>query len=452
MIFLGCGCMWSCIRPSGRQCASGLSLLFSDRRAFTRSAAHGSIGRPSLNPEPMFLNVAFGGVPGGSSGGGPPLGPPFGPPGPPFGHRAARSAAAAGPAKIPDSREIGMAIGRLGRGRVELRLAVGRARDSGGGVIRPLGVRSQREQSPPRTDSARSSWESLPQYFIACRRSQALGADRVAVPSSAYTSNLEGCGGAAGAPERRHRATPPASASHHAATRRLRRSAGDRDVLFAVQHERHRRTHLREARGDVHELVAIVGAINDEPGVDAREHQIPGGGKRPALVKSCGKSSPAFLCCDRIPGDQDISAPFRPDRGRRRRGRTASSHRHRPVHPLHRRLLREPAVAARGRGESPPSSAYTSIRDGCGGAAGAAAGGGAAPRPAATAGSSRVPAPRVLHLHLQLRRRDRRQPVRYPYSSGRVRPDRCPSAEARNQDSPGTCSRRRWCSEYRPGP
>src|SRR5438552_14266418 len=72
----------------GRQCASGLSLLFSARRAFTRSEAQGSIGRPSLNPEPTFLNEALGGVPGGSSGGGAPLGgppplAPLGPPGPP---------------------------------------------------------------------------------------------------------------------------------------------------------------------------------------------------------------------------------------------------------------------------------------------------------------------------------------------------------------------------------
>jgi hypothetical protein len=49
----------------------------------------------------------------------------------------------------------------------------------------------------------------------------------------------------------------------------------------------------------------------------------------------------------------------------------------------------------------------------------------------------------------QLRRRER---PRYPCSSGPVHPVRYRYSWARNQDSPGMCSRRRWCSEYRPSP
>src|SRR5262245_60413204 len=56
--------------PIGKQCASGLSLLLSAMRFFTRSAAHVCRGRPSLNPAPTLRNVATGGVPGGGGGGG----------------------------------------------------------------------------------------------------------------------------------------------------------------------------------------------------------------------------------------------------------------------------------------------------------------------------------------------------------------------------------------------
>src|SRR5580704_11296462 len=82
--------MCSCMSPSGKQCASGLSLLFSALRLVKRSAAHGNKGRPSLNPCPMFLKLATGGPEGGGGGGaagasagGCPLGPPFCPPRPP---------------------------------------------------------------------------------------------------------------------------------------------------------------------------------------------------------------------------------------------------------------------------------------------------------------------------------------------------------------------------------
>src|ERR1700730_15106711 len=58
------------MRPRGRQCASGLSLLFSAMRCFNSPAAHGVNGRPSLNPAPMLKNVAAGGPLEGGSGGG----------------------------------------------------------------------------------------------------------------------------------------------------------------------------------------------------------------------------------------------------------------------------------------------------------------------------------------------------------------------------------------------
>src|SRR5437016_6708905 len=58
--------------PMGRQCASGLSLLLSAIRFFSRSAAHGVSGNPSLKVEPMFRNVASGGPEEGWGGGGAP--------------------------------------------------------------------------------------------------------------------------------------------------------------------------------------------------------------------------------------------------------------------------------------------------------------------------------------------------------------------------------------------
>ena len=49
------------MKPIGRQCASGLSLLLSAMRFFTRAAALGCKGRPALNPAPTSRNVAAGG-------------------------------------------------------------------------------------------------------------------------------------------------------------------------------------------------------------------------------------------------------------------------------------------------------------------------------------------------------------------------------------------------------
>ena len=56
MILRGCGCVCSCMSPSGRQWASGLSLLLSAIRVFSSSAAHGWNGRPPGTPDPMLKN------------------------------------------------------------------------------------------------------------------------------------------------------------------------------------------------------------------------------------------------------------------------------------------------------------------------------------------------------------------------------------------------------------
>src|SRR5436309_4144198 len=73
------------MKPIGRQCASGLSLLLSAIRFFTSSAAQGCKGRPSLKPAPTSRNVAAatpsaGVVAGGLGGGGPAVGAPAAPP------------------------------------------------------------------------------------------------------------------------------------------------------------------------------------------------------------------------------------------------------------------------------------------------------------------------------------------------------------------------------------
>src|ERR1700686_1163784 len=54
----------------GRQWASGLSLLFSDFRLFSTSAAHGCSGSPSFMLAPILKNVASGGPSDGGGGGG----------------------------------------------------------------------------------------------------------------------------------------------------------------------------------------------------------------------------------------------------------------------------------------------------------------------------------------------------------------------------------------------
>src|SRR6478609_5099043 len=70
MIFRGCGCMCNCVSPSGRQCASGLSLLPSAVRFARSSFAHGVNGNPSLTAAPMLKNAPSGGALGSAAGGG----------------------------------------------------------------------------------------------------------------------------------------------------------------------------------------------------------------------------------------------------------------------------------------------------------------------------------------------------------------------------------------------
>ena len=48
--------MWNCIRPIGRQCASGLSLLFFSTRSFFSAVAQGVNGRPPFSVEPISKN------------------------------------------------------------------------------------------------------------------------------------------------------------------------------------------------------------------------------------------------------------------------------------------------------------------------------------------------------------------------------------------------------------
>src|ERR1700687_3113037 len=67
------------MRPIGRQCASGLSLLFAARRAFTSSAAHGCSGRPSLTFAPTSRNVVTGGPAENEGAGAASVPPPAGP-------------------------------------------------------------------------------------------------------------------------------------------------------------------------------------------------------------------------------------------------------------------------------------------------------------------------------------------------------------------------------------
>src|SRR5688572_5213332 len=61
-ILRGCECVCSCRKPSGRQCASGLSIELSAMRFFFSSAAHGVSGRPPGMLRPMSTKVASGGA------------------------------------------------------------------------------------------------------------------------------------------------------------------------------------------------------------------------------------------------------------------------------------------------------------------------------------------------------------------------------------------------------
>jgi hypothetical protein len=61
MILRGCPCMWNCVRPIGKQSASGLSLEFKAFRCFLSSAAQVVNGRPPGILAPSSKKVAIGG-------------------------------------------------------------------------------------------------------------------------------------------------------------------------------------------------------------------------------------------------------------------------------------------------------------------------------------------------------------------------------------------------------
>src|SRR5512138_1719002 len=60
-ILRGCECVCSCMNPSGRQCASGLSFESFAMRCLRSSAAHGVNGNPPSKPCPTLKNLASGG-------------------------------------------------------------------------------------------------------------------------------------------------------------------------------------------------------------------------------------------------------------------------------------------------------------------------------------------------------------------------------------------------------
>ena len=70
MILRGWPCVWNCVRPIGRQFASGLSLSFNAIRCFFSSAAHGVSGRPPGTFAPISQKAAIGGEFGSAGGAG----------------------------------------------------------------------------------------------------------------------------------------------------------------------------------------------------------------------------------------------------------------------------------------------------------------------------------------------------------------------------------------------
>src|SRR5262252_3101721 len=59
IILRGSGCRCSCMLPSGRQCASGLSFAPSAARLFRSSRAHGWYGKPPCTSVPRSKNAAM---------------------------------------------------------------------------------------------------------------------------------------------------------------------------------------------------------------------------------------------------------------------------------------------------------------------------------------------------------------------------------------------------------
>ncbi len=103
----------------------------------------------------------------------------------------------------------------------------------------------------------------------------------------------------------------------------LRGSAGDDDILFTVEHERHRRSCLRQARLQIEKLFTSVGAIRQETVVHAGKDEISCGRQAAALIEAGGQSSPFLFLGDGIPRHQNIPATGRTDCRHTRRLRTA---------------------------------------------------------------------------------------------------------------------------------
>src|SRR5579872_1354960 len=77
-----------------------------------------------------------------------------------------------------------------------------------------------------------------------------------------------------------------------------------RDILFAVEHVRHRRTHApAKARLDLENLFALIGGVSHQPPIrDHLEDQVPARRDRSAAASATGWGPPAFLLIHRIPG------------------------------------------------------------------------------------------------------------------------------------------------------
>src|SRR5580704_7787682 len=99
-----------------------------------------------------------------------------------------------------------------------------------------------------------------------------------------------------------------------------RRTAGNADVLLAVDGEGNRWPQLRSVEIQIDELLAGIRAETHQPVIHAAEHQIPRRRQTPAGKRARAGSgrAPAFLSRDRIPRVQDVaSLAIRTDDGQR---------------------------------------------------------------------------------------------------------------------------------------
>src|SRR5690348_16349532 len=104
----------------------------------------------------------------------------------------------------------------------------------------------------------------------------------------------------------------------------LGRAAGNNDVLFAIQHERHRRSRLRQTSLQVEKLSTGVCAIRKKPVVDTGKDKVSCRRQAPTLIESSGQSAPFLFLGNRIPRDQNVAASGRSDCRHARRLRTSS--------------------------------------------------------------------------------------------------------------------------------